>query len=302
MKQIKKKKIVRSVTMILVTVGIFIVLFANINIRDVYTAFLSTKRWVLIILFCLVIPFFMFKSYRWYIILKSMGYHISLKNAIYITIAAFPFLAITPSNTGDLVKGYFLKNKIPATITFGSVITEKMLDLVSLCILVLIGLTFFYMNKVYLIMTLLVLTGLTGLFLSTKLNIKIPNEKWNEKFQNIVLSMKTIMKKPKTFFFLIMYSFLTWVAGIVQIYLFFIAFSVKVPLIAIIALMPIAILISQIPITLGGLGTRESAIIVLFSKYANASALLGVGILFSFFRCLLPALIGLLFVKGVNDL
>ena len=60
---------------------------------------------------------------------------------------------------------------------------------------------------------------------------------------------------------------------------------------------PIIVLITIIPITIAGLGTREAATIFFFSKYATSESLLSVGILLSFIIVILPSLIGLLFMK-----
>ena len=60
---------------------------------------------------------------------------------------------------------------------------------------------------------------------------------------------------------------------------------------------PLAIFISLIPITIAGMGTRDSAIIYLFSSWASPSVCLGVGFLYTLFAYWFLALIGLPIIK-----
>ncbi len=82
--------------------------------------------------------------------------------------------------------------------------------------------------------------------------------------------------------------------------MFFYALGSSVPLVVAMANIPIAIFIGLVPVTLGGMGTRDAAIIFLFSVFATPSQLLGVGILFSLFRYWLPSLIGIPFMRKIT--
>ncbi len=100
-----------------------------------------------------------------------------------------------------------------------------------------------------------------------------------------------------SFCFVFFYSLLIWFISIVQTMTFFYAVGTNVPLLFTVANIPIAIFIGLIPITLGGMGTRDAAIIFLFSEFATPEKLLGVGILFSIFRYWLLSLIGIPFMR-----
>ena len=64
------------------------------------------------------------------------------------------------------------------------------------------------------------------------------------------------------------------------------------PTTAILGLVPVAIIIGLIPITLAGIGTRDAALIVLFSPWASAEMMAGAALL-SHLRYFLPGLAGL---------
>ena len=79
--------------------------------------------------------------------------------------------------------------------------------------------------------------------------------------------------------------------------LLFLALGVNISLFYIAAAFPLAIFVGLIPITIAGMGTRDSAIIYLFSAWAGSSVCLGVGFLYSFFAYWFLALLGLPIMK-----
>jgi uncharacterized protein (TIRG00374 family) len=174
-----------------------------------------------------------------------------------------------------------------------------MFDVLTLVLFSLIGMTF---CKKYELagVAFAIFVCITAIFLLMRagFNFRLPiKSSWNEKIQNLILSTKLLTKDKKAFLFILSYSILIWFISIVQTVMFFYALGINVPLLFTIANIPIAIFIGFIPVTLGGMGTRDAAIIILFSEYATPSQLLGVGILFSFFRYWLVSLIGIPFMR-----
>ncbi len=61
----------------------------------------------------------------------------------------------------------------------------------------------------------------------------------------------------------------------------------------------VAVLMSNIPMTVAGIGPREAAIIALFRPYAPEATLLSVGVLMSFSVHVIPAILGIPFMFGL---
>ncbi len=294
--QFLNKKI-RIFLILLITIVIFLVIFSQIDFFSVVGILSRSNIWLLSIMVVLELIAILIKTRRWQIILKSIGCKIPFKECFHVVMATFPLLPITPSKSGDLIKTLYLKGKFPAGKTIGSILTERILDVLFLILLALIGLIFYPITEV-LIIIIIILIALFSLFLIQNFRIKLPIKKsWNDKIRDVFSSLKILPKKPNLFFILSVYSIIFWFIAVVQMILLFSALGIDVPLFFIMANIPIAILIGQIPVTLGGMGTRDSAIILLFSEYAKPAELLGVGILFSFFRYWLLALIGIPFMK-----
>ena len=252
----------------------------------------------LIILF----PIILIGVKRFQTILEVINYPIPFIECFTVVMGALPLVSITPSKSGDVIKAYYLKDKIPVSKTIGSVITERVFDIFTLVLFSLIGMVFYKKYELSSV-ALIVLIGIIFVFFIPHINLNLPiKESWNNKLQNIIFSMKTLTKNKKMFLITLFYSFSIWFLSVVQTLVFFYALNIEIPLLFTMANIPIAIFIGFIPVTMGGMGTRDTAIIFLFSEYATSSELLGVGILFSVFRYWLLSLIGIPFMKKMASI
>ncbi|CAD6492620.1 MAG: Lysylphosphatidylglycerol synthase TM region [Candidatus Argoarchaeum ethanivorans] len=299
-----KKTLFRTSLVLIITLSIFYVLFTKIKFFSVVEVLSHANLLYLLIVLLLLFAIILITAKRWQIILETIGYNFQYKECFNLIMAAFPLTSITPSKSGDVIKAYYLKDKIPASKTVGSVITERMFDVLTLVLFSLIGMMFCEKYELAGV-AFAILICIIAVFLLARagFDFRLPlKSSWNEKIQNLILSTKLLTRDKRAFFFIFSYSILIWFISIVQTVMFFYALGINVPLLFTIANIPIAIFIGLVPVTLGGMGTRDAAIIFLFSEYATSSELLGVGILFSVFRYWLISLIGVPFMrKMVKD-
>lgn len=282
-----------------ITIAFFYFIFTKIDFYSVMNVLSHAIPLYLLIALLLMIIAILFIAKRWQIILETIGYNLQYKECFNLIMAAFPLVSITPSKSGDVIKAYYLKDKIPASKTIGSVITERMFDILSLISFSLLGMAF-CKNYGLVFIALIPLGCIIAILLlaRTGFDFRLPlKSSWTEKFQNLILSLKLLTKDRKAFLIVFSYSILVWLISIAQILMFFYALGISIPLVVAMANIPIAIFIGLVPVTLGGMGTRDAAIIFLFSEYATLSQLLGVGILFSLFRYWLLSLIGIPFMR-----
>ena len=292
-----KKTILKTVLVFAITIAIFYFIFTKIDFYSVVEILSHANIFYLLIALLLLAVIILLGIKRWQIILKAMDYSIPYRKCFTIVMGALPLTSITPSKSGDVIKAYYLKDEIPISKTIGSVLTERVFDIFTLVLFSLIGMVFCQKFE-YASIALIALLGITAIFFIPHVHLNVLKEdSWTNKFHNIVLSMKTLTTNKKAFSGVMLYSFSIWFLSIIQTLMFFYAVGVKVPLLYTMAAIPIAIFIGLIPVTLGGMGTRDAAIIFLFSAYATPSELLGVGILFSVFRYWLLSLLGIPFMK-----
>ena len=282
---------------LIITAGIFYIIFTKIDFYSVVEVLSHANIFYLFIaiIFSLIIILIIVK--RWQIILEAMGYSIQFSKCFTVAMGALPLVSITPSKSGDVIKAYYIRKEIPISKTIGSVLTERVFDVFTLVLFSLIGMIFCQRFELAGI-ALATLFGITVIFFIPHVHSEVPtNGSWMSKIYNIMLSMKTLTKDKKAFLSVMLCSLLSWFLSIMQTLMFFYAIGVNIPLFAAMANIPIAIFIGLIPVTLGGMGTRDAAIIFLFSEYASPSELLSAGILFSVIRYWLLSLIGIPFMR-----
>ena len=210
---------------------------------------------------------------------------------------SLPLSSITPAKAGDLIKSYYLKDRIPITKTAGSVLAERVFDVLILILFSLVGLLTYQRFELAGI-AFIILAAIVVFFLISHIEIRLPIKRsWNDKLHNLLLAMETLTKDRKRFLAVLAYTFAAWFLAILQTMAFFWALGIHAPFFFMMANIPIAIFIGMIPVTLGGMGTRDSAFIFLFADYAESAQLFGVGILFSIFRYWLWSIIGIPFMR-----
>ena len=292
-----KTKWFKTLLLVSITLLIFYLLFRRIDFFAVLDILKRVSIWYLLLAFLLTMLFPFMLAFRWQEILKAMGYHISFFRCFLIVVGIWPLSTISPSKSGDLLKAYSLKNEVPASKVVGSVLTERALDIFSLATFSLVG-TVLFRKLELLFIAIIILAGITLVFIIANIGVRLPiKEVWQEKLDNLLLSTRTFVQNKWTFVLIVFLTFGKSFAQILQIKILFQAVDVQVPLLVTAAAFPIAIFVGLIPITLGGMGTRDSAIVFFFSGYASASQSLAVGILYSFFGYWLLSIIGLPFMQ-----
>lgn len=297
-------RIPKTLTFILITLLILILIFIFAKI-DIWSVIRALETSTTMYLFCSIIPqavSILILVKRWQTILYAMRYQVSFSRCFKIVMAALPLTSITPSKSGDVIRAYYLRDEIPLTKTAGSVLTERIFDVLTLILFSLAGMALYHRYEFAgAVLVMLVLTALLLFLLCSDLQLPV-REPWNSKAQNFALSMKLLIRNKKALISVTLYSLLIWLLSIIQTLLFFYALGIEIPMAFVMGNIPIAIFIGMIPVTLGGMGTRDAAIIVLFSEYASPSELLAVGILFSAFRYWLLSLIGIPFMRMMTKI
>jgi glycosyltransferase 2 family protein len=131
----------------LLIVVVALVYFAkkiNIDPQQTWTAIRSAKMLFVLAAFVIYYLSFPIRTFRWRLLLQNVGYteengiHLpkfwKLLEIIYISWFAN---VIVPAKLGDLYRAYLLRKEtgLPATRTFGTVLAERLLDLIVLLLL-----------------------------------------------------------------------------------------------------------------------------------------------------------------------
>jgi len=288
-----KTKWFKTLLLVSITLLIFYLLFRRIDFFAVLDILKRVSIWYLLLAFLLTMLSIVMLVLRWQEILKSMNHRVPFLRCFLIVVGIWPLSAISPSKSGDLLRANSLRNEIPVSKVAGSVLTERALDILSLVVFSLVGSIIFGKLEI-LFIAIIILAVITLVFIIANIGLRLPiKEVWQEKLDNLLLSTRTFAQNKWTFVLIVFLTFGKSFAQILQAKILFHAVDVQVPLLIAAAVFPIAIFVGLIPITLSGMGTRDSAIVFFFSGYASVSQALAVGILYSFFGYWLLSIIGL---------
>ncbi len=95
-----------------------------------------------------------------------------------------------------------------------------------------------------------------------------------------------------------MYAVAYQCSKVLVLFLLFSAVGVEVPPGALVLLTALAMLTTNTPVTVSGIGTREASILLFFAPFGTRSALLAAAVLFTACEALVPVLVSLPFLPS----
>lgn len=241
---------------------------------------LKTNLSFLFLAMTLNIPHLFIKSYRWNFLLKQQKINYSPFQSFLIYMSSLYVGFITPGRIGEFVKALYLKSDKGISISkgFSSVLVDRLFDLYLLIILGFIGIWQFgvlgKLSDAFLILSIIVMMvplimlnqQLMGKLFKLLYNLAVIKKvkgKIEESFEDFYSGLNQLIN-PR----LLISGLLTclgYLMFFIQCYLIVIAIDLSINFLTITLFMAISNLISFIPISISGLGTRDATLIYLFS-------------------------------------
>lgn len=219
------------------------------------------------------------QTFKWNYILQKQGIKLRFKYLTKLHMIALFYEVITPAKIGYFVKIAYLKDKTKKSVAScsSSVILDRAMDFFVVFLFAAIGtfliasafMSLFYTTTIMLIclfigLILLVNRKTSRFFLLFFYKLLIPKnlkQKVKESFNEFYNSIPAI----KHIFILFFLTLIFWFLVYTQAYITSLAFGLKINYAYFMFVFPIAVIFSLIPISISGFGTRETALLVLFS-------------------------------------
>ncbi|MAG20535.1 hypothetical protein CL618_03830 [archaeon] len=263
----------------IIGIVLFIYIIIKVDPKKLFQTLLELKLSLLFLSLLLFIPISLIQTYKWKHITKLQNLTTNFLFLLKSNILANFYGLITPARMGNFIKIEYLKEQTKASTEkcSSNVVIDRFLDILSVFTLAAIGsLVFFNTDLILILVISLVLLMLLFIFLmKPKLNKpifkfiyhKILPEKLKEKANHSFHAVYDHIPKIRTLIYPFFLSILTWLLIVSQVYLVALAFSISIPYFSFIFLFPISTIVTLLPISIAGFGTREASLLYLFQSF-----------------------------------
>ncbi len=238
---------------------------------------------------CLVLlPSFPLRAWRWRILVETQGTALGPAEALNSYAYAIVIGAATPGRLGELVKIGFLRRKGASTsAALLSVGMDRMLDVLFLVIVATGALAALFVGRSpSVVLPVLLGTAIScaaalryavsahGERTAARLCRRLLPATMSGRLLSALASMTTRANalSPATFAATALLTCLAWLVTYLSLYLCVVALGLDVPFLDICGITAVASLVTFLPISILGLGTREASLIAMLSPYGVPAA------------------------------
>ena len=260
-------------------IGFFIIL-SRIDVHKLSTLIKEADLGYLGIAFALIIPIALAAAWRWRLLLKAQGILFSAKDLTLMYLSGLYVGMITPGRLGEFIKVYYLKERgFSLEQSLFSVLLDKLFDLLFLLLvgyLAMFSLFHVFERELIVLSILIVIPLLIGILLwlrkelglrifGRSLDYLVPDKiKKSVKFDLKDFGQQFKCLNPGVLLTASLITTFCWLVYYLQLYLLAYSLGINISVRNLIIFVTIASLVSLIPITISGLGTRDATLILLF--------------------------------------
>jgi len=264
---------------------IFVAILFVVDVPHILGYLAQANFWLVALSIVLVVPHLATKAWRWQVLLGGVGINIDLLEAsrLYAIGQAAGFL--TPGQAGDAVKAVYLRG---AGHSLGrslvTVVVDRLYDLLVVGGLAVWGI--FVFGEVPQGQTAIIVLFVAGILVLFAL---FASRGWQGPLARLAVrivparflrgrdpqrSLENLILPPSTLISSFAITVVSFIVSYFRSWLLFAALGLNVPITYFLAATSIAGIAAILPVTIGGVGTRDAAFVVLFSMmgYSAESA------------------------------
>jgi uncharacterized membrane protein YbhN (UPF0104 family) len=300
-----------SIASIAISGAVLFAVYRSMDVGLIGQALLRAEPAWLVVSIGMILPITVLRAIRFFWVAPAGALH-GIGEALRLTLVASALNLFLPAKTGDLIKSYFVtkRGETSPGVAVAVIIYERLCDLFGLISWCLIGWLvgrpdvpglpgafWWLLASVGAVSGLLIVSERTAAASRVVVARLLPHrtlrplrrvaEGWPDLLQLLQGRRRWIVP----------FSLVLWLGHLFQIWLFTITLSVPMPFTVCASLSAIALMAGQLPLTFAGLGTRDLALVVLFSRYMSAESAAALGVLIVT-RNLLPPLFGMPFMRS----
>jgi len=286
---------------------LFIYILIKIDITNVIGEIKQVNLYFLLLSLISIVIMLIVQTYKWHIIALKQNIKIPFVESFKINLIGNFYGLITPSKLGSIIRADYLKKYTEkGNIGKGlfNFIIDKVLDISSVIFMVILF-SFVFRDKLELPISfftaLFLFFTLVTLFFMKKdrsrlvlrfFYKKIMRKNIEDKARVTFDSFYENIPKKRYFILFFLLNIISWI--FIYLISYFIGLSVGIELgfLFYLAILPVGTLVAMIPISVGGLGTREAALISLFAVFGvSASKVFSMSIINYLIVGIIPSLV-----------
>ena len=280
-------------------------LYRSVDLRLIVGELRDVDATWLVLSVSLIVPITVLRAIRFFLVVPR-GTLPSVAEALRLTLVASAANVFMPAKSGDLVKSYFVAKErgTSAGISVAVVVYERLCDLFGLITWCAVG--WLVSRPVAAVVPsafwilLAVLGGVCAVLIASQTVARMLGDVCSSLLGARLARIRALVEgwpgllerlggRRAGVIFL---SLLLWLVHVIQIWLFTVALSARIPFAVSASLSAVALMIGQLPFTFAGLGARDMALVVLMRAYVRPESAAALGLLIST-RNLLPPLAAL---------
>jgi glycosyltransferase 2 family protein len=289
--------------------AILAALYRSIDVRLIVRDLRSVDPAWLVISVGMIVPITLLRAIRFYIV-APRGTMRGIGEALRLTLVSSAANVFLPAKSGDLIKSYFLANGRWSSVgvSVAVVVYERLCDLVGLLTWCALG---WFIARPDVSGVPPVLWPVLGMFgavcavlissehvarLGSALVARVLAGRW-QRLQTLADGWPGLFQAlGSRRAGVILLSLLLWLVHVIQIWMFTVTLSIRIPFTVCVSLTAVALLVGQLPFAFAGLGARDVALVVLMRGYVRPESAAALGLLIAT-RNLLPPLAALAIVR-----
>lgn len=299
-------------------VALFIYILANLDLAKVISIFSSLDPLYIILALLMQVPIIVIKAVKWKVLIRPFNRKFPLAEAVKAWLIGFSIGIVTPGRMGDFTRACYLRDRLDFGKSLMTVVFDRIIDVLVLFILTIIGIVMFasfvstgISNEIFtLLIMALFIAFLGGIYLMTKkalvsrifgpfYRLLVPkkySKRARKAFDDFYKGLDAMGRDKRVIALSTGIGVIAWVFMIIQTYILSLAMETGLSLLVIASIMPLITLLDALPISFSGVGTRDAAMIFLFSLMSlSAEAAVSFSLLILVFNYLTSAAFGYFF-------
>lgn len=282
-----------------ITLVLIMYILHKFDLNAIYQAFLEINVYMILLTVPFVVLMYFIRTQKWNILLDSINLKVDFYEALKIVLIGTFYGALTPGRVGEVSRSFYLDAEKSKTIP--TVIIDRILDIFCLLLMSIIAIFMFFSDIYFIYLTIFagILFSIGIIFCLNEKTIvfifKIFKRSEASK-QNYIETTKNISGNKHLLLQALALTFMYYIANM---FVYWIVLKALDPMLnnIIVFSLPIIIILSNIPISISGLGIREFVCITIF-EMLNENPVYGFSfsIILYLLTILFPGLVGGLFI------